>query len=169
MQRPDLNQKNIVNDNLLTLPDHSGKEIVQSGAVITCSLLGTDRFVKFCRERGLAINRERLIRLERMRLFSPVFRVRTPDQNVQPFYIPIREENNWFIKKWAWDTTEIFCNYKVPDDNDVTQEGYYSIFQIDYLHIVLQEMTLHVQLDGYLDHENIENINWQKNAVSGHL
>jgi len=164
VQRPDLNQKNVVNDNLLTLPDHSGKEIVQSGAVLACPLLGTDRFAKFCKERGLAINRERLIRLERIGLFSPVFRVRTPDQNVQSFYIPMREENNWFIRKWAWDTTGIFCNYKVPDENDVTQEGYYSIFQIDYLHIVLQEMTLHVQLDGYLDHENVENINWQKNG-----
>ena len=37
-----------------------------------------DRFVEFCRERGLFINRERLIRLECLGLFAPVFRVRMP-------------------------------------------------------------------------------------------
>ena len=164
MQRPALNKKKNVNDKLLTLPEHSGQEIVQSGAVLACQLLGTDKFVKFCSDRGLAINRERLIRLERMGLFSPIFRVRTPNQNNMSFYIPVREGNNWFTKKWAWDTTGIFGSYKVPDKNDRTQEGYYSIFQIDHLHVVLHEMTLQVQLDRYLDHECVGIIDWQKDG-----
>jgi hypothetical protein len=92
--------------------------------------------------------------------------VRTPNQNVHPFYIPVREGNNWFAKKWAWDTTGILSRYKVPDKNDSTQEGYYSIFQIDYLFIVLQEMTLQVQLDGFLASEDVEHIDWQKNGVN---
>lgn len=164
MQRSALNKKKDVNEKLLTLPDHSGQEIVQSGAVLACQLLGTDNFVKFCSDRGLAINRERLIRFEKMGLFAPIFRVRTPDQNSLSFYIPVREENNWFTKKWAWDTTGIFGSYQVPDKNDRTQEGYYSIFQIDHLHVVLHEMTLQVQLDGYLDHGCVGIIDWQKDG-----
>jgi hypothetical protein len=164
VKKPASNKKN--NDNLLALPKRSGQEIVQSGAVLACPLLGTDRFVKFCSERGLAISRERLIRLEKLRLFSPIFRVLTPDQSAQQFYIPVREGNNWFTKKWAWDTTGILSRYKVPDENDSTQEGYYSIFQINYLFVVLQGLTLQVQLDGFLASEEVEHINWQKNGAN---
>jgi len=160
------NKKKNVNEKLLTLPDYIGQEIVYSGAVIACPLLGTDRFIKFCSERDLSVNRERLIRLEKMGLFSPIFRVRSPDQDSLPFYIPLREGNNWFIKKWAWDTTGILSNYKVPDEKDQTQEGYYSIFQIDHLNIVLQGMSLQVQLDGFLDSKHHGDINWQKNGDS---
>jgi len=164
VKKPASNKKN--NDNLLALPKRSGQEIVQSGAVLACPLLGTDRFVKFCSERGLAISRERLIRREKLRLFSPIFRVLTPDQSAQQFYIPVREGNNWFTKKWAWDTTGILSRYKVPDENDSTQEGYYSIFQINYLFVVLQGLTLQVQLDGFLASEEVEHINWQKNGAN---
>jgi len=159
-QSPD--HKYRTNDNLLKLPHQAGMQIVTDGAVLACPMLGTDRFIKFCSERGLAINRERLIRLEKMELFTPVFRVRTPDQNVPNFYIPIRKENNWFTQEWAWDTTGFDCRYKVPDANDHTQEGYYSIFQIHHLQVILQEMTLHVQLDGFLNNNKEEIIDWQK-------
>lgn len=150
-------------ENLLTLPDNAGRAIVQSGAVIVCPLLGTDRFVKFCIERGLSINRDRLIRLERLGLFAPIFRVRTPNEDTQPFYIPVRE-SNWFTKRWAWDTTGIPSRYEVPDHKDQTQEGYYSIFQIDYLQFILKQLTLQLQLDGFLDHTEGESIDWQKSG-----
>lgn len=156
--------KKPTNDNLLTLPHQSGKQIVIDGALLVCPLLGTDSFVKFCNERALTINRKRLIRFERMGLFSPVFRVQTPDQDVSNFYIPVREENNWFTQEWAWDTTGVNCNYQVPDEKDDTQEGYYSIFQIYHLHAILQKMTLQVQLDGFLDNNEEEIIDWEKNG-----
>jgi len=155
-----------VTDDLLTLPTNAGRKIVEAGAVIACPLLGTDRFVAFCKKRGLPLDRERLIRLERLGLFAPVFRVWTPKKDTQPFYIPVRKGNNWFTKEWAWDTTGISADYEVPDPKNRMQEAYYSIFQIDYLHIVLQEMTLHVQLDSYLDRSEMENIDWHKNGES---
>ena len=43
-----------VEDKLLTLLLNAGRAIAEAGAVIVCPLLGTDRFVKSCRERGLA-------------------------------------------------------------------------------------------------------------------
>jgi len=151
-------------DNLLTIPAHAGRAIVQAGAVIACPLLGTDWFVTFCNERGLSIDRERLIRLERLGMFAPIFRVREPQEDVPPFYIPVRKGNDWFAKGWAWDTTGVPSTSEVPEHNDRTQEGYYSIFQLNYLHIVLSEMTIRTQLDSYLDRANNENIDWQKNG-----
>jgi len=164
VKRPNSKKRWAADENLLTLPDSAGQAIVQSGAVLSCPLLGTDQFIKFCRDRDLPINRDRLIRFERLGLFAPIFRVRTPDQNTQPFYIPVREGNDWFSKKWARDTTGIHRDYEVPDENDRTQEGYYSIFQINHLHIVLQGMTLQVQLDAYLDHKEVEIVKWQKHG-----
>ena len=69
-------------DDLLTIPRNIGRSIIDAGTVIACPLLGTDKFVRFCKERGLSISRERLIGLERLRLFAPVFRVLTPEQDV---------------------------------------------------------------------------------------
>ena len=115
---------------LLSIPKNAGRAIVNEGAAIARPLLGTDRFVKFCTERGLAIDRKRLLRLERLGLFAPVFRVRTPKKDVQHLSIPPAKNNDWFTKRWAWDTTEVGKPHRIPEPNDRTQEGYYSIFQI---------------------------------------
>ena len=149
---------------LLTIPDKAGRAIVETGAMLACPLLGTAGFVRFCRDRGLDLDRERLIRLERLGLFAPVFRVRTPKKTAAPFRIPPSKRNNWFTKKWAYDTTGIPQNHHVPARTDRTREGYYSIFQIDHLHLVLTELSLHVPLDSYLDKDAGQPIDWQKHG-----
>ena len=151
MVKVSIKNKKTNSEKLLTIPARAGRAIVESGSVLACPLLGTDGFVKFCSDRGLRIDRERLIRLERLGLFSPVFRVRTPRSTMSPFYIPLQQGNNWFTKRWAYDTTRVPQNHTVPDHTDRSREGYYSIFQIDHLHFVLTGMTLSVSLDDYLD------------------
>ena len=146
----------------LTIPDKAGRAIVESGAVFTCPLLGTHSFLRFCSDRGLAIDRQRLIRLERLGLFAPVFRVRTPNNAAAACRIPPAKGNNWFTKGWARDTTAVPGNHEVPDPTDPNREGYYSIFQIDHLHVVLTELTLHVPLDSYLDREGDAPVDWPK-------
>ena len=154
---------------LLTVPHNIGRIIVEDGATLCCQMLGTDRFVQFCRERGITatnqgitIDRQRLIRLERLGLFAPVFRVRTPQQPTDEFHIPPRNGNNWFTKGLADDTTAVSSNHVVPAHTDRSCEGYYSVFQITHLHCVLSRLTLHVQLDGYLDLPADKPINWQE-------
>ena len=110
-----------VTDNLLAIPVNIGRRILEAGAVIARPLLGTDRFVRYCKERGFLIDRKRLIRLERLGLFAPIFRVRTPKKDKLPFYIPLRKGYNWFTKKWAWDTTGLSSVYEVPDHTDRAQ------------------------------------------------
>jgi len=133
------------------MPANAGRMIVESAALMACPLLDADKFAAFCSERDLSIDRERLQRLERLGLFAPVFRVRTPDDNAEAFHIPVREGNNWFQKGWAWDTTHIPVDHEIPTDNDRSHQAYYSIFQIDWLRCVLTSMTLHVHLDSYID------------------
>ena len=108
----------------LTIPTGAGQAIVESGTMLACPLLGTNRFANFCSDRGLQINRERLIRLERLGLFGPVFRVRTPQSEAVPFYIPLRQGNNCFTRGWAYDTTRVPQDHEVPAHTDRTQEGY---------------------------------------------
>lgn len=146
----------------LTIPHKAGRAIVESGAVLACPLVGTDPFVRFCSDRGLAIDRERLIRLERLGLFAPVFRVRTPKRPAPPFRIPPGKDHNWFTKRWARDTTAIPPNHDVPAHTDRTREGYYSIFQIDHLHVVLTGLTLDVRLDSFLDRKPDPPVDWNE-------
>ena len=146
----------------LTIPAGAGRAIVETGAVFACPLLGTDRFARFCSDRGLTVDRERLIRLERLGLFAPIFRVRTPKRTTSLFRIPPRKDNNWFTKRWAHDTTHVPSTHDVPAHTDRTREGYYSVFQIDHLHLVLTGLTLHLQLDDDLDRGDSEPIDWQR-------
>lgn len=150
--------------NILSIPPDAGRAIIETGAVIARPLLGTDKFIQFCKKRGLSIDRERLLRLERMHLFAPIFRVKTPETDVAPFSIPPSGANNWLERGWAWDTTRVNPSYTVPDPKDRTQEGYYSVFQIDHLHIVLTSMTLSVQMDSYLETSSFETIDWERNG-----
>ena len=148
--------------NLLTIPHNVGRLIVEDGAMLCRRLLGTDRFVQFCRKRGITIDRSRLIRLERLGLFAPVFRVRTPQQPTDEFHIPPREGNNWFAKGLAEDTTAVPSNHVVPAHTDQNCEGYYSVFQINHLHHVLSRMTTSFPLDYYLEQSTCRPIDWQE-------
>lgn len=165
MPKSQANSKKTSNEKSLTIPDNAGRAVVESEAVLACRLLGTDAFVRFCSKRGLKINRERLIRLERLGLFAPVFRVLTPNDDEELFEIPVREGNNWFQKGWAYETTCVPQKHDVPDHTDSTQEGYYSVFQVYELHWTLSALTLQVQLDGFLDGEDGKPIDWQKKGM----
>lgn len=165
MTKSQASRKKTSNDKLLTIPDNAGRAIVESGAVLASRLLGTNAFVKFCSKRGLEVDRKRLIRLERLGLFAPVFRVLTPNDDEKLFEIPVREGNNWFQRGWAYDTTSVPQQHDVPDHTDRTKEGYYSVFQVVYLEVVLARMTHQVQLDDFLDREEGKPIDWQKNGA----
>ena len=159
-------QKGASNDTQLAFPLNAGRAIVEANAVMACPVLGTKKFVKFCQKCGLSIKCERLLRLERLGLFAPIFRVRKPMNDKLRFNIPVREGNDWFEKGWAWDTTGVPLAHEVPDHEDRTQEGYYSIFQIYYLYMVLQVLTNLIGMDVCLDIDEQKNIDWCKTGES---
>ena len=145
-----------------TIPDGAGKAILKTGAVLACGLLGTREFVEYCDRRGLRVSRERLVRLEKLRMFAPVFRVRTATEAAQPLRIPVGADDSWFDKGWAVDTTALPATYPVPDHADASHEAYYSIFQIHHLEAVLSAVTLQIQLDYYVERHDSTTIDWAK-------
>jgi len=153
----------MTSQDLISVPTSIGRRIVEDGTLFCCPLLNTDKFVSFCTERKLSITRKRLFLLERLGLFVPIFRVRSPPGRTKYFRIPVEPKNNWFERGWAWDTTARGANVPVPNPNNRNREGYYSIFQIDHLAHVLNRVTIEVQLDWEL--EGKKTINWNKRAA----
>ena len=149
-------------ENILTLPTNAGRAIVKEGALIACPLLGTDTFIRLCKVRGVSLNRERLIRLERLGLFAPIFRVQTPPRARSHFVIPPTSDNDWFKKGWAWDTTAVRDPHAIPDCKDRNHEGYYSIFQIGHLDFILSNMTLSMQMDSFLEVAETSEVDWNQ-------
>ena len=142
------------------IPDGAGKAILRNGAVLERGLLRTNGFVQYCQRCGLRLSRERLVRLEKLRMFAPVFRVRTVAEAQEPLRIPLAGDDIWFERGWAVDTTAVPATYPVPDHADESHEAYYSIFQIDHLEAVLGAVTREVQLDSYVARDDSTTIDW---------
>jgi hypothetical protein len=153
-------------EELLKIPKGVGELILRRGGVVARPLLATNNFVTFCRERGLRLSQDRLLCLERLKLFAPIFRVKTPDEDTPPLSIPVGNNDKWFRRGWAWDTTGMDFDYEVPTATDQNQEAYYSVFQIDHLSMILSGFTMSLNLDGFLDHQEEATIDWEKNAAT---
>lgn len=78
-------------DRLIAMPPGAGKILLERGGIHHNALLKTDNFAKFSTERGLRINAERLLTLERMGLFSPLVRLRTPNEERLHLSLPLKD------------------------------------------------------------------------------
>ncbi|MDE0412356.1 MAG: hypothetical protein OXI37_09120 [Gammaproteobacteria bacterium] len=150
--------------NLLTIPNGIGENILKRGGLIAKPLLGTDKFCKYCRECGLEIDRARLLRLERLKIFAPIFRVQMPDRDETKLLLPLDESDEWFKSGRAWDTSGMDLDYEVPDDSNRDLEAYYSAFQIDHLDTILSSMTISMQTDRFLCRSEKEPFDWVKSG-----
>jgi hypothetical protein len=57
------------------------KYIIENELVICCQFLSTDRFISYCKKRGIQTSREQLERFEKLGIFYPIVRVRYPTKN----------------------------------------------------------------------------------------
>lgn len=145
---------------ILAVPPGAGKAILQSGGVFVCKLLNSDKFVAFCKDRAIEIDRARLLRLERLGLFCPIFCVCPPSDIDESFDIPIADNGDWFDKGWAIDTTERNQNSCISRQEDDNIEKYYSIFQIYDLEALISMFTMNISLDSFLDGDVEDHSNW---------
>lgn len=155
-----------MNDRMIQIPEEGSRIIVRLPSLFVYQLCNTDGFIKYCKERNVPITHERLLCLEKLGLFSPLFRVRSQDDQNDPFYIPLRGNNDWFDKGLAWDTTIQKMPYKIPELDDETQEGYYSVFQIHHLHSVVSIMTIQVHLDNFIEHDEFLMSSYEDSIIS---
>lgn len=147
-------------DLLIAMPAEAGKILLKRGGIHLCALLKTDSFVKFSTERGLQVSGERLLTLERLGLFSPLVRLRTPDVERPPLGLPLKDDE-WFDRGWAIDTA-IGSDHWVPDQRNDDSEAYYSRFQIASLDFVLSEYDLTVQLEKFVHAPKFDARAWSK-------
>ena len=136
---------------ILSVPKNAAKELLAHGGLTQARLLPASTFARFCSERNLTVDTSRLLRLERLGIFNPIFRVRTPDDDVEVLTLPLSGTSVWFDRGWAWDTTAVPPDYAVPTADDRDTEAYYSMFQIDHLSAVLSSMTWNIATDGWID------------------
>ncbi|MCY4641500.1 MAG: hypothetical protein OXC41_02205 [Gammaproteobacteria bacterium] len=87
-----------------------------------------------------------------------------PGKDKTKLLLPLDENDEWFKSGWARDTSSIDLNYEVPDKNNQDTEAYYSAFQIYHLSMILSDMTISVQMDGFLGKDVKEPIDWVKNG-----
>jgi len=92
------------------------KTIVENEWFIVCDLLQTDRFITFCRDRGIDTSRDQLEQLEKLRLFFPLARVQFPKIIVKVEYsedrktykdLGILEED----ETWDGETREDYSSF----------------------------------------------------------
>lgn len=145
---------------LLRIPVDAGRLLLQSGGLVLCHYLKTEKFAQFCRDRGIAISADRLLTLERLGLFSPVFRLRQPDEDRAPLALPITS-SEWFERGWALDTAAGLPHW-IPDKQGSDTEAYYSMFQIASLQLVVAEYTLEVSLEEYLHAPRFDAKSWSR-------
>ncbi|AXE63926.1 hypothetical protein BBF93_06625 [Hyphomonas sp. CACIAM 19H1] len=124
-------------------------------------LLNARKFVAYCKERDIDVSAERLVRLERLGVFRPVFRFQADDTLTVKLEVPGDQTTTWFENRWALDSYAPSANYDIPLPNDESSAAYYSIFQIDHLCLVLNAFNMNVQLDRFLEYSN-EPLDWEK-------
>ncbi|TPK82544.1 hypothetical protein FJ936_23910 [Mesorhizobium sp. B2-4-13] len=133
---------------LLTIPANAGQLLLEKGGVFLCHYLSADKFADFCKARGIIVNEERLLTFERLGMFSPVFRLRQPSEDVGHLRLPM-QNNEWFERGWALDIAGGEEHW-VPDEPNSDTVAYYSRFQIASLHFALSEYNLTVQMEEFL-------------------
>ncbi|NRP75734.1 hypothetical protein ILFOPFJJ_06657 [Ensifer psoraleae] len=142
---------------LLAIPANAAILLLRAGGVHLCRPLRSGEFVKFAKERGITIDAARLLRLERLGIFSPLFRVYNSNART-PLRLPLIT-NNWFRKGYAVDTSN-GQPHEVPENFGAESEAYYSKFQIASLLWALADFTVPIHLENLLDGSELNETAW---------
>lgn len=153
------------NSKLLTIPANAARFLLRDGGVHLCRPMRSGEFIKFCKARGVAIDQRRLLRFERLGIFSPLFRV-YPSTARRPLSLPLTT-NTWFRKGYARDTSRGDPHH-VPERNDDDGEAYYSRFQIASLSFAVSQYTIRVNIESFLEGGSGEKAAWQRRGRQLH-
>ena len=63
------------------------KYLLENEFFITCQPLSTDRFVSYCKERGIHTSKEQLEQFEKLGIFYPVAPIKYPKLRIKVEYI----------------------------------------------------------------------------------
>lgn len=135
----------------LTLPNKPASLLLQNDCVFAVPFLKRDDFIKYCKARSLDVSIDRLDRLEKYSLFTPVFRVFAKDEITHKLSFPNADIRNWVKSGALIDTVFTDTKYDFQDLNRDETEAFYSPFQIDWLSHILTAFTMNFHLDLFLN------------------
>lgn len=170
----------------MQIPKNFTDYLFEREAFHVCPLLTESQFERFCKERKLNISRDRLRKLESLRVFMPVLRINRPDVTIK---IKLVDEDRKYRdlgvladdEDWTGDTKielasfdldmTCFRNWKEHgcawdprnssfDQASIVSEprrhiAYYSKFQIHELRRLLGVLTLHVEMESYIENDGL--------------
>src|SRR6218665_465132 len=108
----------------LSIPKNIVTHILMGNGIIACPLLSRQKFIDFCRNREVILNAERLIRLERLGLFSPIFTIQINFRARSQQYLTIPLEKKDSRVKDGWKNIKSASEIK-SDTHDECR-AYYS-------------------------------------------
>ncbi len=133
------------------MPRNPGRLIFQHSCVMTARLLTSHDFVKHCKDRNLAIDSDRLVQLERLGIFTPIVRFIETGNEEERLHLPSEAVSEWFECGRLIDTATFTSNKELASSTEARSSAYYSVFQIDQLSIALNETTLNLHLESFLN------------------
>lgn len=98
----------------------------------------------------MKVSPQRLIRFEQMGIFRPFIRMFEKVNVEFPLQLPTNDYDKWIESKVLINAYDLNLEYEVPGYSDESSEAFYSIFQIDDLHIILSRFTFNMELDQYV-------------------
>jgi len=92
------------------------KYIIENELFITCPFLPTDRFISYCKDRGIRTSREQLEQFEKLGIFYPFARINYPKIKIKVEYIDggKRIRDLGVLKKgeeWSGDIEEVYSHF----------------------------------------------------------
>jgi len=96
--------------------------MIENESFIVCPSLTTDRFISYCRNRGIRTSREQLEQFENLGIFYPVARVNYPKFKLKIEYINggQRIRDLGVLKEgeeWSGDTEEVFASFPLEKED----------------------------------------------------
>lgn len=107
------------------------KYLIENELVIICPLISSDKFISYCRDRGVRISREQLEQFEKLGIFYPIVRARFPKIKKKIEYVDNgkRYRDLGVLKdgeKWSGEIVEEYEHFwfERGDAKDWLEEGF---------------------------------------------
>jgi hypothetical protein len=145
--------------------------IIDNELIVSCPLLPTENFIKYCKARDIKTSKEQLERLEKLKLFYPI--ARFSYEGIGETSIVFKKENmkKWFKEGHLWhpasrdfEEWKTFCD----EDGDKKIDSFYSIFQSYSLYDLIESTKFELSA-LWFDYYNEKNLNEIKNHLKSRI
>ena len=135
---------------MIQIPPNPGQMILDEVAMRLSPLMTCDRFVRFAKERNLAVSHEQLHGFEKNRVFVPIVRIARSFPEGQSLHLDGSPTAPDFEAGSVVDTSVPGATYTLPDIDDPECMAFYSAYQLWALERVLRGTTWSLDLGAHV-------------------